>query len=61
MGKSYRNNDEYSKKWDRERQQRDSKKNKSKNKSKNNGQKKPLTVNTTWDSVNGDGNGSGDY
>jgi len=61
MGKSFnRNQDKYNK-WDRERQQRDSKK----NKSQNNGQKKPLTVNTTWDSVNGDGsgdgNGSGDY
>jgi hypothetical protein len=57
MSKSFnRNQDKYNK-WERERQQRDSKK----NKSKNNGQKKPLTSNTTWDSVNGDGNGSGDY
>ena len=57
MGKSFnRNQDKYNK-WDRERQQRDSKK----NKSKNTGQKKPLTSNKTWDSVNGDGNGSGDY
>ena len=39
MGKSYRNNDEYSKKWAGNRKQRDYKK----NKFKNNGQKKNLT------------------
>jgi hypothetical protein len=56
MGKSYnRNQDKYNK-WDRERQQRNSKK----NKFKNTGQKKQLTQEVEWNNVDSYG-GQSDY